>query len=185
MCFDVQEFAVLVEEDLVSGYHLCLGINLMGDHEIHVLLVKVMSNSIGCCLEVGKSSLLCFFDPGSIVAVTIEDDPLMVLDLRLDKIVDSTGEIFCAFELVCKLLEALCNCRVENCVCKCDGCGRTQHPELELVARECERRCPVTVSRISRELRQNMHADLKKFLLLSAIRCIVLDGFKDLCELGT
>ena len=90
----------------------------------------------------------------------------------------SDFEILRVFQLVCELLQNFRHRRVDGGVGVGNGRGRTEHTELELIAREGKRRGAVSIRRVLGELRHGMYADAEKLLLLHIVRHILFNGFQ-------
>ena len=94
--------------------------------QVEVLLVNVMRECICRALEVEQAALLRLNNPGLVVAVAVEDDALVRLDLALNECVYSGLEVLSALQLVSELAELLGNCGIQHNVCTRDVDGRTQ-----------------------------------------------------------
>ena len=60
---------------------------------LHILFVKNVWKSFWCRLEVVKTSLFCFTNPGIIIAVSVEDDSLVLFDCLKNQVVQITLEV--------------------------------------------------------------------------------------------
>ena len=149
---DVDDLGVVLKNDLGSGLELGSGVDLEHLEHLDVLLISIVRNSINSGSIVGKTTLCSLFYPACIIAVAIEDDPLVLLDSLNKELVKLGGEISSAFKSVGKFIKGICNDSVEYAVCAGDGLGRTKASEFELVTCECERRSSVTVCGILGEV---------------------------------
>ena len=97
-------------------------------------------------LHVGQAAAGSFFYPLVGVAVTVEDDPLMLGQGFLDVSAAGGFEIVCAFQSVGSIAEWLRPRTVFRAVLACgDGVSGADHTELEPVAGEGKGRSAVAV----------------------------------------
>ena len=93
------------------------GENLVIGEELDVFNIKHMSKSVRSGLEVFESASFRLGNPRIVIAVSVENDALMLFYRSLDKIMESTFKVFCSLKFICKLLEFFRNGSVENGVC--------------------------------------------------------------------
>ena len=60
---------------------------------LNIFFVEDVWKSFWCRLEVVKTSLLCFTNPGIIIAVSVEDDSLVLFDCLKNQVVQITLEV--------------------------------------------------------------------------------------------
>ena len=156
----------------------------MGNEQVYVLLVQHMGQSVGGGLQVQQAPLLGFRHPGGIIAVTVEDDALVVRNGLADQLMEGGLEVLYALQSIGEFLQLLRHNGVEHRVGAGDGLGGAQHPELKLVAGKGEGAGPVPVRGISLELGQGMDADAHDFLFLAVVRRFLFDGLQDLAQVG-
>ena len=122
-----------------------------------------MRNAVNSGSEVRQTTLFCFSDPFVRIAVAVEDDTLVFLDngnqQRFQLVIELVSRN--AFHLVGDVREFAGNNGIQQRVRAADVVGRTNHTEFETVAGESERRSPVPVGGILREVRQSIYADLE------------------------
>ena len=75
----MESLRIIFKKDLVTGEELLFCEDFMFCEELNVLLVDEMRKSLRCGLEVRKTALLGLCKPFVCVAVSVEDDPLMLL----------------------------------------------------------------------------------------------------------
>ena len=180
---DVQDLVVLLKLGFHTGIDLRRGVNIVLCEQVEVLLVNVMRECICRALEVEQAALLRLGNPGLVVAVAVEDDALVRLDLALNECVYSGLEVLSALQLVSELAELLGNCGIQHNVCTRDVDGRTQRTELELVAGESKRRSTVAVGGVLRNRRKNSSAQIHLGLVNVGVLRTGLDGIKDRLQL--
>ena len=79
--FNIDGLAVVLQHDLVAGVHLHLGVNPVTGEQINVFLINKVGECIGGRPQIQKPSFLRrFLDPRIVVAVSVEDDPLVGTD---------------------------------------------------------------------------------------------------------
>ena len=116
----MQDLVVLLKLGLHTGMDLLGGVNVVLCEQVEVLLVNVMRECVRCTLEVEQTALLRLFYPGIIVAVAVEDDALVRLDLALYECHQRLLEVLGALQLVSELAELLSDCGVQHNVCARD-----------------------------------------------------------------
>ena len=78
-CLDVDDLAVVIKYNVASGRRLDGGVDLVLCEEREVLLGGKFGNAIGGRGVIGKSADLgCLFYPSLVVAVSAEDDALVL-----------------------------------------------------------------------------------------------------------
>ena len=177
--FDVDGLRVRLEDDVLSGLHLDLGVDLMLCKELHVLFVGVVRQCVYRGRQVRQAAFCSFRLPGVRIAVAVEDDALVLFDHALDECVECAVKIFLALKLVCKLLELIGDDRVQHDVRAGDVELRAEASELELVAGESERGGSVSVRCILCEGRQNVYANLHVDAERTAIDRAGLNGVQN------
>ena len=180
---DVQDLVVLLKLGLHTGIDLRRGVNIVLCEQVEVLLVNVVRECICRALEVEQAALLRLNNPGLVVAVAVEDDALVRLDLALNECVYSSLEVLSALQLVSKLAELLGNCGIQHNICTRDVDGRTQRTELELVAGESKRRSTVAVGGVLRDRRKNSSAQIHLGLVNVGVILAGLDGIQNSLQL--
>ena len=143
-----------------------------------------MRHAVCRCAVVGKPPHFCsLFDPGIIVTVAVENDPLVILDGLADHIMQSGLKIFCLLQSVRIDAQALGYCGIEHNVGAGNTVGRPQHTELELVARKSKGRSAVSVRCVYSEFGQYINAQLHNLLFSSCIRGIAVDCLQNRIQL--
>ena len=123
--------------------------------------------------------LRCFPDPRIIIAVSVEDNPLMILDRLLDHLMQRGFKILCLFKAVRINTQALCDCGIEHDVCAGNGVGGPKHAEFEFIAGKGKGRGPVAIRGVPVKLRQDIDAQLHLHPPGARIRRIRFNRFKD------
>ena len=122
VCFDFYRLDVVLEHYLVSRAHLCLGVDVVYFEQFYVLLGEIHRESFGSGAQVEQSAYIGgFFNPFVIVAVSVEDYSLVLLDGIADEMVQLFLEVGGGFENVGKLSEGFGDCCVEDGVAVCYG----------------------------------------------------------------
>ena len=177
---DVQDLVVLLELGLHTGMDLRSGVDIVLCEQVEVLLVNVVRECIGGALEVEQAALLRLGDPGLVVAVAVEDDALVRLDLALDECVYSSGSKSSAPS------SSSANWRSSSATAVFSmmfaQAMLTEEPsdtELELVAGEGERRSTVAVGGVLRDRRQNSRAEVHLGLVNVGVVRAGLDGVQN------
>ncbi|CDC68125.1 unknown [Oscillibacter sp. CAG:155] len=153
---------VVFNVDLGTGLDFFLGVDAVLDEQVHVLLGSVHGQGIRRGGQVGKAALLGLGDPGVVIAVAVEDNPLMLGKGLSDELLQIGLEVLGGLQLIGKLLELLGHDGVQSDIGAGDGLGGTQHPELELVAGEGHGRGAVAVGVVLGNGGQHVHADLQR-----------------------
>ena len=133
----------------------------MLDEEVHVFLGGVDRQSVRCGFQVAEAPLFCFCDPGVIISVAVEDDPLVVGKDLFDELFQIRLEILGLFQLVGKLLQFLRHDGVQSNVGTGDRLAGAKHPELKLIAGEGHGRGAVPVRVVLGNGGHGVHADLE------------------------
>ena len=181
---DADDLAVLLDMNFVAGVDLFLGVNALARQQLNVLGHDVGRQRLGGVVQVGKAALFGFLDPGLFIAVAVEDDAAVGRERVADQLVERGGEVRRILELCVKLIELVGHDGVEDRGRARDGLRRAGHAELELVAREGERRGAVTVGRILRDGGQYVYADAQRLVLGRGVVVFVDDGVDDALKLG-
>ena len=180
MGFDIHALAVVLEHDIPAGVQLVDREYAQGSEHIDVFLIQKVRHTVGCRPIVQKTAYLGrLLDPGVIISVAVEDDPLVVTDRLLDHFMKRVLEILSLLQPVGINSETLRDGAVQHDVGACDAVRGAEHAELELVPGECKRRSPVPVRRIPVEPGQNIDAQLHLDFLRAFIRRIGIDGFEN------
>ena len=182
---DADDLAVLLDMNFVAGVDLFLGVNALARQQLNVLGHDVGRQRLGGVVQVGKAALFGFLDPGLFITVAVEDDAAVGGECVADQLVERSGEVRRILELCVKLIELVGHDGVEDRGRARDGLRRAGHAELELVAREGERRGAVTVGRILRDGGQYVYADAQRLMLGRGVVVFVNDGVDDALKLGT
>lgn len=120
--FDFYRLDVVLEHYLVSRAHLCLGVDVVYLEQLYVLFGEIHRESFGSGAQVEQSAYIGgFFNPFVIVAVSVEDYSLVLLDGVADEVVQLFLEVVCGLENVGKLSEGFGDCCVEDGVAVCYG----------------------------------------------------------------
>ena len=133
----------------------------MLDEEVHVFLGGVDRQSVRCGFQVAEATLFRLGDPGVIISVAVENDPLMVGKDLFDELFQIRLEILGLFQLVGKLLQFLRHDGVQSNVGTGDRLAGAKHPELKLIAGEGHGRGAVPVRVVLGNGRHGVHADLE------------------------
>ena len=107
--------------------------------------------------QVRKPSLCSLLYPLFGVAVSVEQDPLVICQHLLQDLPESVLSVMLRNFLQCVTdrLQHICDRRVQNDVRVRDRQGRSGHTEFEFVSGKCERGRPVPVRRIPCDMRQD------------------------------
>ena len=183
--FDADDLAVLLDMNFMAGEDLLAGIHALTGEHFDIFRQDVGGQSLGGVAQVGKAALFGLMHPGLFIAVAVEDDAAVGRERVADQLVERGGEVRRILELCVKLIELVGHDGVEDRGRARDGLRRAGHAELELVAREGERRGAVAVSRVLRNGRQHVHADAQGLVLGRGVVVFVNDGVDDALKLGT
>ena len=129
---DGQDRGVVLDVNLRTGVDLLFRVNPMLDEEVHVFLGGVDRQSVRCGFQVAEATLFRLGDPGVIISVAVENDPLMVGKDLFDELFQIRLEILGLFQLVGKLLQFLRHDGVQSNVGTGDRLAGAKHPELKL-----------------------------------------------------
>ena len=104
--------------------------------------------------EVGKPPFLRFLHPFPGIAVSVENDSLMLCQISPDECVEGLFKILCAFQFITGIRESLrCN-RIEDNVRSRNGIPGSHHAEFKLIAGKCEGARAIAVSRVFGKIRK-------------------------------
>ena len=145
--------------DLVPGPQLLLGEDAVPAEQLDMPGLDIGLKGVCGAGEVAEAPLPGLGHPGVLVAVAVEDDPLVLGKGPLDHVMQGGVEVRRLLQLIGELAELLGHDGVQSHVGTGDGLAGAQHPELELVAREGQRGGAVAVGGILRDGGQGVHAD--------------------------
>ena len=137
--------------DVVLILHFRTGLQFRLGEDVELLVqsddigLGQSGNGVHHALDVGQAAAGSFFYPLVGVAVTVEDDPLMLGQGFLDVSAAGGFEIVCAFQSVGSIAECFGQNGVQSGVGCCDGVSGADHTELEPVAGEGKGRSAVAV----------------------------------------
>ena len=152
----------------------------MGRQHLDVLLFQKLRDRIRCGAQVEQAPLLHSLpDPCVIVAIPIENDPLMGLDGALDQLMQGGVEVLRALQFIRVELQRLGHRGVEHDVGTGDAVGGPQHTELKFIAGKGEGRGAVAVRGIPEKAREHIHPQLHLLLFHTGIGGIGLDGVQN------
>ena len=159
---------------------LRFGEDLVGDQHFDVLFVEQMRNCIRRCAQVQQSALFGrFLDPRIIIAVAVEEDPLVVFDRLADHVMQRSLKILRRLQPVGIDAQRFRHGGVEHDVRAGDGVCRAEHAKLEFVARKRKRRGAVAVGSVFFEFRQCVDAEAHDLLFGALIRLVLFDRFEN------
>ena len=104
---DVKHFRVFFELNFVVAVHLAFAVNAVFCEHLDILLVEVAFHCIRQSSEVQKTAFFSLFNPFVIVAVSVEDDFLVLNDFFLDEFLQFSVQVRRFFETVCKFIKSL------------------------------------------------------------------------------
>ena len=131
--------------DVVLILHFRTGLQFRLGEDVELLVqsddigLGQSGNGVHHALDVGQAAAGSFFYPLVGVAVTVEDDPLMLGQGFLDVSAAGGFEIVCAFQSVGSIAECFGQNGVQSGVGCCDGVSGADHTELELISGERKR----------------------------------------------
>ena len=181
---DADDLAVLLDMNFMAGEDLLAGIHALTGEHFDIFRQDVGGQSLGGVAQVGKAALFGLMHPGLLIAVAVEDNAAVGGEGVADELVQRRGEVRRILELCVKFIELVGHDGVEDGGRARDGLRRAGHAELELVAREGERRGAVTVGRILRDGGQHVYADAQRLVLGRGVVVFVDDGVDDALKLG-
>ena len=165
--------------DLVAGVNLLRGEHLVVGEQADVFLGDVIRQRVRRGAQIQKPARLGLTHPGVVIAVAVEDDAFCLHDDLVDQLMQGAVEILRRLEAVGELPQLLGHDRIERHVRPGDRLRRAGHTELELVARERERRRAVAVGRVLRKPGQHAHAHLEGLLFAADEFLLVGDGLQN------
>ena len=180
---DADDLAVFLNVYLVAGEDLLAGVHALTGEHFDVFRQNVGGQRLGGVAQVGKAALLSLLDPGLLIAVAVEDDAAVGTEGVADELVQRRGEIPGVLELFIEIIQLVGHDRVEDRDRPCDGLRGAGHTELELVAREGERRGAVAVGGVLRDGRQHVNADAQRLVLGGGVVVLGNDGVDDALKL--
>ena len=161
---DGEDRPVVLHMNLIPGPDLLLRVDAVLDKEVDVLLLDIGGQGVGGGFEVGQAPAFRLGNPVAVVAVSVEDDALVLGEGPADQLLEVGLEVGGGLQLVGELLELLGHDGVQGDVGPGDGLGGAQHPELELVAGEGHGGGPVPVRGVLADGGEHVHADLQGLL---------------------
>ena len=176
---------VVLHGDFVARGDLRLREHPVADQHLHVLRHQHHLHGVRRGAQIQQAPLLHRLpDPGLVIAVAVEEDPLVPDDGLLDQFVQPGVKItLSAFQPVGELAQALRHRGVEHDVGTRDGVIRPDHPELKLVPRKGKGRGPVAVGGIPVEARQHVRAQSQPPGMRALIGGVLLDSLQHGAEL--
>ena len=179
LCLDAHRFAVVFQHDLVPGAQLRLGVDLLGRQHLDVLCLQQLRDRVRRGTQVEQAPLLCGLpDPCVVVAISVEDDPLVCRDGALDQLVQGGVEVLRLLQLVRIELQRLGYRGVEHDVGTGDGVGGAQHPKFKFVAGKGKGGGAVAVCGVPDKAGEHINTQLHLFLFRADIGGIRLDGIQ-------
>ena len=169
----------------MPGPELGLREDTVTGDQVDVLLRNIGSHALGGGGVVAQATLGGFLLPFLAVAVTAEDDPLVVGEGLADQVVKSLVKVLRSFQHIGKLPQLLGHNGVQGNVGAGHRLGGAQHTELELVAGEGQRTGAVPVGGILGDGRHHVHANTHDPFLGVHIIGAVDDGPDNGAELVT
>lgn len=146
----------------------------MGDEQLHVFRLQGHRHGIRGGGQVQKSPHLGGLpNPGFIIAVSVENNPLMLLDGILNQGVKALAEVLRPLQNVCVLAQRLSHGGIEHDVGAGNGIAGTQHPELKLVAGKGKGRGTVPVGGVPEEPGQHIRAQTELLFLHTVVGSIL------------
>ena len=176
--------SIVIIHDFSSGLEFGAGHDAGFREEFDSLVFIEDIGGLDGGLEVEKSALFSFLDPGIGIAIAIEDDSFMIFERCLDPIIDGNKRVLASFDGIGKVLQGLSDNRIQDDI----GVGHilvgTDHTEFEAVAREGKWGCSISIGGISRKDRERLGTSLKKGIGSLLGSCIGVDNlFDDSIEL--
>ncbi|CAN4001108.1 hypothetical protein ICNMLN_ICNMLN_06120, partial [Dysosmobacter welbionis] len=144
--------------------------------QIHVFGSGVHGQSVSGGGQVGEATLPGLLQPCLVIAVAVEDDPLMLGEYPADQLGQVRLEVPGCLQLVRELFQLLGHDGVQGDIGAGDGLGCAQHPELELVAGKGHGGGAVPIRVVLADGRQGVHADLQRPLAGALEVRVVDDG---------
>ena len=89
--------------------------------------------------DVGKPSSLCFLLPFPRIAVSVEDNALVLRQILLDQVMHRHIEVLCRLKTVCRLTERLCHNRIQRGIRAADRILAAHAAEFKFITRKGER----------------------------------------------
>ena len=132
----------------------------MRSEKTYILFRHEERKRLRCRFKVEQTALFGFLHPFIGIVVAVEYYPLVLFYRFDDKLIELRFEIGSVFKYVRKTAQLLRNDGIEHDIGTGDGKGGAEHPELELVAGECEGRGPVPVGCILGEMRKHVYSQL-------------------------
>ena len=87
-----------------------------------ILLIEITWQGVGRRRQIEQTATLCFIDPFLCVAISVEDDALVLFIGRLYDLADRCAQIYAArLELIGETAQHICHRRVEVDVAAGDG----------------------------------------------------------------
>ena len=176
-------FCIILQQDLIAAAQLCSSEDLMPLKQRDVLLIEVTWQGVGRRRQIEQTAALCFIDPFLCVAISVEDDALVLLHYLAHQGAHIAFQVGRALQLVGKLTQLFGGDGVQHDIGAGNGNGRAQHAELELVAGEGEGGGAVAVRGVALEPRQGVHAEAQLAALGGGVGGVLLQGLEDGGEL--
>ena len=151
----MQRLAVLFQADFLTGAHLLHGVNAVLREQADILFIGIMRKCFRRGAQVLQAAAGSLFLPLLAVAVAVEDDAAMRLQLTADECRHGLFQIRCGFELIGKLRKRFRHGGVQHDIRAGNVERGAGHPEFKLVAGEGKRRGAVAVRLIKRDGRQH------------------------------
>ena len=158
---------------------LPLAEHLVLAEERYVLFREQIRDRVGGRFQVEQTAAFRLFDPCLVIAVAVEDDPLVLADRFHDQVVQLRLKIVGSFQRIRKFAKLLGDRRIEYGVAVRNGRGRAEHAKFKFIAGESERGGSVPIRRILRELGKNVNADAHERLFLRTVCGFLFDRFKN------
>ena len=164
--FNVEIFAILFVLDFVVGSDFRLAVNSVFCIKFDILFVEHIGQAVGGCFEIKQSPVLCFFNPGIVIAVAVENDSLMLFYNTFYEGLYGGFKILCVFKFVRKLRKHFRNGGIEGGVGTCHGSGGAQHTKFKFISRKGKGGGSVPVRCVLCKTGENVNAHFEKLFLL-------------------
>ena len=179
-CLDPHGTNIVLHGDFVAGVQFGFGVDPVLCQHLDVLRIQNHLQCIRCRAQVLQTAHFGSFpDPGVVISVAVEENPLVLSDRVADQLVQAAVEVaFTVLQYIGKAFQRFGNRAVDHDVGAGDGVVGAHHTKLELIACKGEGRGPVAVRGITVKTRQHICTQAQSVFLRSGIRAVCFNGFE-------
>ena len=114
-------FTVIFQCNFIARLQFFFSENSMVNKHSDIFSVQQMRYCIRSSPQIQQPTFFCcFFNPASIISITVKYNSLMVLNCLPDHFMEPFLKIFSLFEPVCVNFQTFCNSSIQHDICACN-----------------------------------------------------------------